>query len=467
MWIPGKNRKSDQCCPILRNKGGGLFADFAFSGLADGRYSYFYGRMTKPTPMKLCLSLLVAILCTSCRPTGSDSGSLQAGSAVRTINPAPGSFIAGDRRNRQFAGIHDSLYVKALAVSDGEAAFVLLTVDCIGLLHPALREIRRAVAVRMPDAGLDTACIAMASTHTHSGPDVVGLWGPDPATSGVDPEYMELLVTRAAETVKDAWYGRRPVRLRLAGTVHGEDWVYNISLPEELDRRLSTAQFTDLQGNAVATVVNFACHPTILDGAIDHVSADYVAGFYREMDAVTGGISLFLQGAIGGWVQPEYEEKTTARALERGRGLARAAIDALDQAGFEDTISVRYARRVFRLPVSNPLFRQISAAGIIERSVSDSVETECAWFGIGRASFATHPGETSPAYSLATRQLMPGDGPGFVIGLGMDGLGYILTPGFFDASAGIPHSEYLTGMSIGPEAGPALMEALSLLSSGN
>ena len=407
------------------------------------------------------LSLLLAVLALSaCRPEQKAGADLLAGAAAAIINPEPGSYIAGDRRDRRFEGVHDSLYVKAVAISDQNSALVLFTVDCIGLLYPSLQKIRRVLSSDYPEAGLDPNCIVMSSTHTHSGPDVVGLWGPDQGSSGLDPVYMERLIATAAKTIASAWTNRVPARMRLGETTHGEGWVYNISKPGEMDRILSVARFEDRAGLPIATLINFACHPTFLDGVNDRVSSDYVGGLYREMNARAGGVNLFLQGAIGGWVQPEYEEKTFDNALRRGRDLAKSALSALDDAPYEETTALSFRTRRFRLPVDNPLFRQISAIGLVDRPVSDSLETECAWFGIGRAVFATHPGETSPAYSLATRDLMPANSQGFIIGLGMDALGYILTPDFFDPAADVPHAGYLTGMSVGSQTGPIMMQVL-------
>ena len=54
-------------------------------------------------------------------------------------------------------------------------------------------------------------------------------------------------------------------------------------------------------------------------------------------------------------------------------------------------------------------------------------------------------------------------GPKFVLGLGMDGLGYIVTPDFFDPANEIPHSEYLTGMSVDKNAGEIIMQVIESL----
>ena len=121
---------------------------------------------------------------------------------------------------------------------------------------------------------------------------------------------------------------------------------------------------------------------------------------------------------------------------------------------------IDFESKVFTLPVDNIGFRQLSAAGVIGRKISDVVETEVSVFSIGEAMFATHPGESFPAMSLATRDLLKTDGPKFIMGLGNDAIGYILKPEYFEPQNKIPHSKYLSGMSAGQGTAAAVMRAL-------
>ena len=98
---------------------------------------------------------------------------------------------------------------------------------------------------------------------------------------------------------------------------------------------------------------------------------------------------------------------------------------------------------------------------VIKRSITDSVSTEVALFSIGNAQFVTHPGETTPTHSLESKKLMTKQGQKFVIGLGMDALGYILTSAFYEENPTVKHSEYLTGMSIDEEAGAILIDNIN------
>jgi len=98
------------------------------------------------------------------------------GAASRNINPDGDSlYMAGGNPNRPFIDVHDSLYVKAVFVGNKNQHVTILTFDCIGLMYPALLEIREQVKRSMPS--VDPNSIVMSSTHTHAGPDVVGIWG--------------------------------------------------------------------------------------------------------------------------------------------------------------------------------------------------------------------------------------------------------------------------------------------------
>ncbi|HLW49609.1 MAG TPA: hypothetical protein VKZ78_01435, partial [Sphingobacteriaceae bacterium] len=89
--------------------------------------------------------------------------------------------------------------------------------------------------------------------------------------------------------------------------------------------------------------------------------------------------------------------------------------------------------------------------------------TEIAWFSVGDAVFATHPGETSPLYSMQTKALMRTNGPKFVLGLAQDLLGYILKPEFFQSGTSLHGAPYLTGRSPHPDAGANMMQVLQAL----
>lgn len=390
------------------------------------------------------------------------SMAFRAGAASDTITPAVGAFIAGDAKNRHFTGIHDDLYAKAAVFDDGSTALALVAVDCIGLTGPDIDKIRAEGARLAGNPRLTAETIIVGSTHTHCGPDVVGIWGPEDAVSGRDEAYMQRLVDTASAQVKRAAEALRPAHLVYGETTAGEDWVVNDCEPNLLDRALVVFQALDQDNKTIFTITNFACHPTILDAVVNDVSADYLYGFYRGMGTL-GGEHLFFQGAIGGWIQPNKQTRDFETIDVVGKGVATRALDALKKATPITEPKIRHAGKAIEFPVANPGWKMLSQAGIINRHIDDTAAVRLDWFAIGPAQFATHPGETSPQFGLDTKALMHTQGPKCVLGLTQDALGYILKPSYFDEHTPIPHAEYLTSMSLGPETGPTLLHALQAI----
>lgn len=386
-----------------------------------------------------------------------------AGAASAEISPEPGAFIAGDARNRRFAGVHDPLYVKAVVLRRGEVSLAIVTVDNIGLTRPDIESIRQRASTWAALPGLTPERIIVSSTHTHSGPDVVGLWGEHELSSGRDDAYMDRLITAVATQISAAATSLRPATLRLASGMHDIRWVQNVTEPELLDRQMGVLQFLDEERMTIATLTNFACHPTVMDAVSDQVSSDYVAGFYRVMAAHLAGEHLFLQGAIGGWVQPDKTGRSFELADDYGADVAHASLTLLLSAEEDAAPALSVARREFLVPLENPGFTSLLQAGVLKRPLENGhIRTETAWMRIGDAVLVTHPGETSPQHSLDTRALIDRR-HSFVLGLTGDALGYILKPEYFAPDAAFPSAEYLTATSIGPKTAPLLMENVAAL----
>lgn len=394
------------------------------------------------------------------------SAELLAGAASADVTPPLGAFIAGDARDRRFTAVHDPLRARAVALRGSEETVIVLAIDNIGLTYPDLLRIRAAAADDLAELGFDAGHLVLSSTHTHSGPDVVGLWGPDETTSGRDPAYMERLVAAAAGAAVDAARAVRPVRLRAASADVPLPWVENLTEPGLLDPRLATLVLEDEEGVVVATLTNYACHPTVRDAIADDVSADWIAGFYAAMGRALPGEHLFLQGAIGGWVQPDKGDRSHALAARYGEALAHATIALLEDAPvIPDADRVRFRSAILPLPLDNPVWEALLDAGLLERPRPEGrLETELVWFALGSVQFATHPGETSPAHAVATRDLMDGSVE-FVLGLAQDALGYVLTPHYWMRDD-LPSAEYLRATSLGPRTGTLMMAGLAELVPG-
>ena len=400
--------------------------------------------------MRAAIIVFIALLAGAVQAQTFDVG---AGSV--SITPAAGTYLAGYGPDRRSTGRLDPVWVKAVVIKTGAEQLAIITVDCIGLTRPDVLRIDAGVRLGLP--GMH---VVVASTHTHAGPDVVGIWGPALWRSGRDEAYIDRLVETAVALVTQTARETEAATSRVASVDAPMSWVENVSEKELLDSRMAVLQFVSSSGETLATLTNYACHPTVLGPDNTLVSADYVHGFYRRMAASLTGEHLFLQGAIGGWVQPVQGDRSHALAIGLGESLADVALTAL-MAGEENVYApLSFVTREFDVPLDNWGFRLLIWIGVLERELhAGAMRTSVAWFQVGQAQFVTHPGETSPAYSLASRALL-NTRHSFVMGLTQDAMGYILKPEYFAEDVSYPHAEYLTSVSVGVEAGPRVMAAL-------
>ncbi len=386
------------------------------------------------------------------------AGPLQVGVASATINPAVGTYLGGYDHNRKSTGVHDDLYAKAIVFYDGENAVALVVLDAFSLQYDTTQEIRAAASKKVTKISLPPERIIPQATHTHCAPDTCGIYGPDETHTGRSPEYMKLFIETAAEQVAKAVDALQPATLAYAET-ECKGWAVNDSEPDHLDNSVTILECLDAKGHSMATLTNFACHPTVLDNDTTQTSADWVASFYKTMAALPGQ-HMFLQGAIGCWIQPKTPERTFALAEKYGTDLGQKTLEALKHTKPIDDTKVRFAHKVLQVQNANLSFRLMGKMGLIPRQFGNAIETEVAWFAVGPAQFATHFGESAPEYAAKTKALMK-TGPKFVLGLGLDHLGYICPERYFTNRAEEPFADYLISMSPGPVASTQMMDGLA------
>ena len=140
---------------------------------------------------------------------------LRAGFAREKINPKVGDparpvWMAGFSNGKAATAIHDDLWAVATVIDDGHTRVGLVVIDAIGFFHDDVAEVRRAVS---PASKLDYTILC--STHNHSTPDLMGLWGGSPFVCGVDPEYRALVIASAAKALDEATAALQPARTLL------------------------------------------------------------------------------------------------------------------------------------------------------------------------------------------------------------------------------------------------------------
>lgn len=374
---------------------------------------------------------------------------LRAGAAAVKITPSLTRpvFIAGYDSNRIAESVHDDLWARVLVLDDGRTRFAVVSCDLIGLFNSRVRKIRSAIK------GVPAENVLITCTHVHSGPDTMGLWGKGPLSTGLDPLYMERLEDRIVTAVEAAVKDLQPVSLA-AGKVRVPDGFVHNSREEIQDKELTALRLTGTGGRTVATVLHYGGHPEVNKSKA--LTSDYVHYVREGVEQRFGGVAIYLNGALGGMVTPKVSGHNFEEMERVGKGVAKAAVEAVDAAKPIDVDTVRWQRRTVPVPLANQQFRLLLGAKVLDHDArteqgAAEFDTEVCRLDLGPMTWVTIPGEILPRPALDLKGEMPGRFP-MVVALGNDELGYILHPDDWEKD----RYKYERSMSVGKETWPRL-----------
>jgi hypothetical protein len=442
---------------------------------------------------------------------------LQAGFARVKINPNLSDpnrpiWLAGFGPHRAATKIHDDLWATACVIDDGYTRLGIVALDAIGFFHDDVIAVRRRLG-----AQLGLTYTVVCSTHNHSTPDLMGLWGPTYVQTGVDQDYREQVISAAARALADAVDALEPARLAFSHIpLNPAGLETDTRKPIIFDPDLRLMHFThQVDGSTLGTIISWADHPETPWSHNTEITADF-PGYLRnalengitEKGAVlepgVGGIHLYINGAIGGlmttspsvivhdpYLNDDFKEPGHQKARALGRQLASRILPVLrkdeEQPTGPDHIAIAIRARTVELPLQNKLFLLAPVLGVIDRGHPgwqqwDRVRSEVALIRIGDASIACIPGEiypelvnggverapgadfgVDPVEVPPIRAMMPGKIK-FIFGLANDEVGYLIPKSEWDEKPpylyGSPTPLYGEINSLGPDAAAAVHDAL-------
>ena len=283
---------------------------------------------------------------------------LRAGFARACITPPEGVSLAGYFEPRPNRGVLDELYVRACVFEHGSTLGGVVVFDlCV------LSDTLRARLFELLDPlGLDEGRLIAAATHTHTGPDLGGVFGGESAT----PDLVERVAQAAAQAVRQARQDLAPARLSEAakdenpfafnrrywmadGTVvtnPGKDDPHVVRPEGPVDRRVSVLR-VDRHGRPPGLLVNLVNHADATGG--DLVSADWPGVLEHSLGARLGGPVPVLTligcaGNVNHFDPARPDAQTSPQEARRiGEGYADIVARALDRARplAEGALSVR------------------------------------------------------------------------------------------------------------------------------
>ncbi len=271
------------------------------------------------------------------------------------------------------AGVH----VRSIAISNGKDIVVWQSLDMVGFfsryrsdLCPegcGMSDIRDAIS-QATGGRVPTANVAINATHTHGGADGYGAWG------GIPDWYRAQIRDKALRSAFAALRAMTPASISV-GAVDARPFN-----SERRDTYYSAGDYGAvwLQARArggaspvIATLVNFAAHPTVAGGNNTRLYADWPGAASKALGDAMGGRGIVMEGGLGN-VSPSVPRPATAdltgdrkiddydHVVQMGRDFASFVADDIARGGYVLTTN-RIAART--KTISHPVSNWVEVAG--------------------------------------------------------------------------------------------------------
>ena len=401
-------------------------------------------------------------------------------------------YIAGYHNELPVSEVLDWCEARAVWIDDGGEGVLLIGIDCVALDSGVIGGIRDALS-DIPGC----RSVNVFATHTHAGPDTLGLWGPL-LRDGKNPLYMRALHEAACGAAREAAAGARPGALRF-GQVKTENMYRDSRYPTVYDENLYQLRFAARDGGGGLRLLFYGAHAESLRGANTRLSRDYPGLLCDGVTAATGDDTLFLPGAIGGLIMTREFVNASLDAVKNLRvtadKLIEYALSIDEEAETALEPALRLVRQPFVVPLDNPLFSTYKALGILnsasepcQSATGLGVATELTLLSLDGVTVALLPGEVFPelisgeAYGDANpegvnptplKDIAAAHGLErlLIVGLANDELGYIVPPSDFLLNEKTPYlsramdrrgeDHYEETNSVGPDCAACLAEAFA------
>lgn len=245
---------------------------------------------------------------------GGRAPSLRVGAAKVDVTPAENALP------KNYEGILDRLYSRAIVLENGITTAALITVDAGGVPDQIWQGVTRQVE---KDLGIPTTNVLLTATHTHSVPGQAAA------------DYIQKIV----ESVRIAKQRLAPARVGYGTGVSYINVNRNIIDPKTKrwwegpnydgpsDKTVAVIKFESLSGEPIAVYYNYAMHAVTV-GQLDKVSADApgAASRYIEDSLDDKAIALWSSGAAGDQ-NPIYYQQTYDLREIRIKEYAARGID--------------------------------------------------------------------------------------------------------------------------------------------
>jgi neutral/alkaline ceramidase-like enzyme len=263
------------------------------------------------------------------------AGALRAGAASVDITPAAdaGLPMAGyGGRTQGSAGIHDSIFVRAIVLDDGVTQVALVVWELLYVPDQVWADVSQQVAAEL---AIRPENLLLAAVHNHGAASL----GATPANTA---EYTKKVKAASLEAMRRAKTRLQPARFGIGtGTAYlnmnrreltaAQGWWLGFNENGPSNKTVTVLRFEDMAGKPIAFLINYAVHVVVMGPENRQVTGD-----------LAGATSRFVEQHYRGKDHPRSDagERLKLRPAEKSDDEEPVALWTSGAAGDQNPISM-------------------------------------------------------------------------------------------------------------------------------
>ncbi len=268
-----------------------------------------------------------------------------AGVARCDITPSAGIYhrMWGAATHEVSTGIHRPLTATVITMASRDDSQFGSPSVAVAIDHCLLwtAEMRTLVDYIAQHSGVSAESIVIYFSHTH-GAGLMGLERKELPGGEMIAPYLDQLAVKISDLVRQSIQSARPAIInygvgRCSLATNRDYWdseklsfVCGFNPEGTADDTVIVGRVSDESGKILATIVNYACHPTTLAWDNTQISPDYIGAMREVVEHSTAAPCFFIQGASGDIGPREGFVGDLAVADRNGRQLGYAALSAFE-----------------------------------------------------------------------------------------------------------------------------------------
>ncbi|MCP9755900.1 hypothetical protein EGI26_12100 [Lacihabitans sp. CCS-44] len=225
-------------------------------------------------------------------------GDVSVGWSKINITPSVHGPMAGygSRKGKAFEVIHDSVFVRVLAVENGNRIAYFLSADML-IIPPNVTEKLQSL---LKSKSISLKDVHLSATHTHNS---LGGWGNSLTgrlfAGSYDPKIEQNLAGKFLKAILNSKSNLKPAKLYYSESVDKEDIRNRLGIDDGwVDSEIRSIIFKRNDGSK-ANLITYGAHSTVLNSKTMAISRDYPGVVMDSLEKGNKTFGIFMAGAVG------------------------------------------------------------------------------------------------------------------------------------------------------------------------